>query len=181
MNFAPMRELQTEHLSLRRLRFEDVYDYYERIGSDGEVTKYMLFEPHQDIGESLQSIEKTLERYEEGGCYRWAIALKEEDELIGVMELLRHENIDPAGKECVVVGRSNIVGKPMGMLLLHANGTVTIAHSRTKNLADVTRRADILVVAVGKAGFITGENICIDGGQTKLMIYHNDHGWQYQP
>ena len=68
MNFAPMRELQTEHLTLRRLRFEDVYDYYERIGSDGEVTKYMLFEPHQDIGESLQSIEKTLERYDEGGC-----------------------------------------------------------------------------------------------------------------
>jgi len=77
----------------------------------------------------------------------------------GVMELLRHENIDPAGKECVVVGRSNIVGKPMGMLLLHANGTVTIAHSRTKNLADVTRRADILVVAVGKAGFITGDMV----------------------
>lgn len=77
----------------------------------------------------------------------------------GVMELLRHENIDPAGKECVVVGRSNIVGKPMAMLLLHANGTVTIAHSRTKNLADVTRRADILVVAVGRAEFITGDMV----------------------
>ena len=77
----------------------------------------------------------------------------------GVMELLKHENIDPAGKECVVVGRSNIVGKPMAMLLLHANGTVTIAHSRTKNLADVTRRADILVVAVGKADFITGDMV----------------------
>ena len=77
----------------------------------------------------------------------------------GVMELLKHENIDPAGKECVVVGRSNIVGKPMGMLLLHANGTVTIAHSRTKNLAEVTRRADILVVAVGKANFITGDMV----------------------
>ncbi len=77
----------------------------------------------------------------------------------GVMELLKHESIDPAGKECVVVGRSNIVGKPMAMLLLHANGTVTIAHSRTKNLAEVTRRADILVVAVGKAEFITGDMI----------------------
>ncbi|MBE6561928.1 MAG: bifunctional methylenetetrahydrofolate dehydrogenase/methenyltetrahydrofolate cyclohydrolase FolD [Ruminococcaceae bacterium] len=77
----------------------------------------------------------------------------------GVMELLKHENIDPAGKECVVVGRSNIVGKPMGMLLLHANGTVTICHSRTKNLAEVTRRADILVVAVGRAGFITGDMV----------------------
>ncbi|MBQ8747030.1 MAG: bifunctional methylenetetrahydrofolate dehydrogenase/methenyltetrahydrofolate cyclohydrolase FolD [Clostridia bacterium] len=77
----------------------------------------------------------------------------------GVMELLRHENIDPAGKECVVVGRSNIVGKPMAMLLLHANGTVTIAHSRTKNLAEITRRADILVVAVGRAEFITGDMV----------------------
>ncbi len=77
----------------------------------------------------------------------------------GVMELLRHENIDPAGKECVVVGRSNIVGKPMAMLLLHANGTVTVAHSRTKNLAEVTRRADILVVAVGRAEFITGDMV----------------------
>lgn len=77
----------------------------------------------------------------------------------GVMEMLRHENIDVAGKECVVVGRSNIVGKPMAMLLLHANGTVTICHSRTKNLAEVTRRADILVVAIGKADFITGDMV----------------------
>ncbi len=77
----------------------------------------------------------------------------------GVMELLRHENIDPAGKECVIVGRSNIVGKPMAMLLLHANGTVTVAHSRTQNLAEVTRRADILVVAVGRAEFITGDMV----------------------
>lgn len=77
----------------------------------------------------------------------------------GVMELLRHEGIDPAGKECVVVGRSNIVGKPMAMLLLHANGTVTVCHSRTVNLPEVTRRADILVVAVGKARFITGDMI----------------------
>lgn len=77
----------------------------------------------------------------------------------GVMELLRHENIDPSGKECVVVGRSNIVGKPMAMLLLHANGTVTICHSKTARLADVTRRADILVVAIGRARFITGDMV----------------------
>ncbi len=77
----------------------------------------------------------------------------------GVMEMLRHERIDVAGKECVVVGRSNIVGKPMAMLLLHANGTVTICHSRTKNLAEVTRRADILVVAIGKADFVTGDMV----------------------
>ena len=80
----------------------------------------------------------------------------------GVMEMLSYYNIDVCGKECVVIGRSNIVGKPMGMLLLHKNGTVTIAHSRTKNLSEVTRRADILVAAVGKAKFIT-EDMVKDG------------------
>ncbi len=77
----------------------------------------------------------------------------------GIMKMLAYEGIDPAGKECVVVGRSNIVGKPMAMLLLQANGTVTICHSKTKDLAAVTRRADILVVAIGKADFITGDMI----------------------
>ncbi len=77
----------------------------------------------------------------------------------GVMELLRHEKIEVEGKECVVVGRSNIVGKPMAMLLLHANGTVTICHSRTRDLASHTRRADILVVAVGRARFLTGDMV----------------------
>lgn len=77
----------------------------------------------------------------------------------GVMKMLEYENISVEGKECVVVGRSNIVGKPMAMLLLHANGTVTVCHSRTKNLADVTRRADILVVAIGKANFITADMV----------------------
>lgn len=77
----------------------------------------------------------------------------------GVMVLLEKSGIDVAGKDCVVVGRSNIVGKPQAMLLLHANGTVTICHSKTKNLADVTRRADILVVAIGKANFITGDMV----------------------
>lgn len=77
----------------------------------------------------------------------------------GVMEMLAYYNIDVCGKECVVIGRSNIVGKPMGMLLLHKNGTVTIAHSRTKNLSEVTRRADILVAAVGKAKFVTADMV----------------------
>lgn len=73
----------------------------------------------------------------------------------GVMELIDEYQIDPKGKECVVVGRSNIVGKPMAMLLLHRHGTVTMCHSRTQHLDEVCRRADILVAAVGKAGFIT--------------------------
>ncbi len=77
----------------------------------------------------------------------------------GVMELLRESGIDPSGRTCVIVGRSNIVGKPMAMLLLHANGTVTICHSRTQNLAEVTKTADILVVAIGKADFINGDMV----------------------
>ena len=77
----------------------------------------------------------------------------------GVMELLRRSDITVEGKECVVVGRSNIVGKPMAMLLLQANGTVTVCHSRTRDLGAVCRRADILVVAIGKAKFITADMI----------------------
>ena len=77
----------------------------------------------------------------------------------GVMELIASTGVDISGKECVVVGRSNIVGKPQAMLLLQKNGTVTICHSRTKNLAETTKRADILVVAVGRPNFITGDMI----------------------
>lgn len=77
----------------------------------------------------------------------------------GVMELLRRSGVEIAGKECVVVGRSNIVGKPMAMLLLEANGTVTVCHSRTKDLAQVCRRADILVSAVGRPYFITADMV----------------------
>ena len=77
----------------------------------------------------------------------------------GIMELIKESGIDICGRECVVVGRSNIVGKPMSMLLLHANGTVTVCHSRTKNLAEKTKNADILVAAVGIPNFITGDMI----------------------
>lgn len=77
----------------------------------------------------------------------------------GVMELIKSVGVDPEGKNCVVVGRSNIVGKPMAMLLLHKNATVTICHSKTVNLAEVTKQADILVAAVGRAKFITGDMI----------------------
>ena len=77
----------------------------------------------------------------------------------GVMELIRRSGIEVSGKECVVVGRSNIVGKPMAMLLLQANGTVTVCHSRTKDLAAVCRRADILVCAIGKPKFFTADMV----------------------
>ena len=77
----------------------------------------------------------------------------------GIMELLDFYNVDIEGKECVVLGRSNIVGKPMSQLLLAKNGTVTVCHSRTKSLSEVTKRADILVVAIGKARFVGKEMV----------------------
>lgn len=77
----------------------------------------------------------------------------------GIMELIKESGVEVSGKNCVVVGRSNIVGKPMAMLLMGANGTVTIAHSRTKDLKAVCREADILVVAIGKAKFITADYV----------------------
>lgn len=77
----------------------------------------------------------------------------------GIIEMLKFYNIEISGKECVVIGRSNIVGKPMAMLLLHNSGTVTVCHSKTQNLAEVCRRADILVAAVGKAKFVTADMV----------------------
>ena len=77
----------------------------------------------------------------------------------GVMALLERSGISPAGKRCVVIGRSNIVGKPMAMLLLHANGTVTVCHSRTKDLPAICREADILVVAIGKPDFVGADMV----------------------
>ena len=80
----------------------------------------------------------------------------------GVMALIERSGIDVCGKKCVVIGRSNIVGKPMAMLLLHSHGTVTICHSRTQNLADICKEADILVAAIGKADFV-GANMIKEG------------------
>lgn len=77
----------------------------------------------------------------------------------GIIQLLKRSGISIEGKECVIIGRSNIVGKPMAALLLRENGTVTIAHSRTKNLQEITRRADILIVAIGKRQFITADYV----------------------
>lgn len=77
----------------------------------------------------------------------------------GIIEICKHYNIDLDGKHCVIIGRSDIVGKPMSQLLLHENATVTICHSRTKNLSEITRVADVIISAVGKAGFVTKEMV----------------------
>ncbi|MCR5672359.1 MAG: bifunctional methylenetetrahydrofolate dehydrogenase/methenyltetrahydrofolate cyclohydrolase FolD [Lachnospiraceae bacterium] len=94
----------------------------------------------------------------------------------GIIELLKRSNVSIEGKECVVIGRSNIVGKPMALLLLANNGTVTICHSRTKNLKDVCKRADILVAAVGKPKMITSEYIKEGAVVIDVGIHRMDNG-----
>ena len=94
----------------------------------------------------------------------------------GVMELLREYHIDVAGKDCVVVGRSNIVGKPMALLLLRENGTVNICHSKTADLKEKVRRADILVSAVGKHGVITGDMVKEGAVVIDVAMNHNEEG-----
>lgn len=89
MNYPEIRNIDTVRLILRKLRLEDAQVYYNRLGSSEAVTKYMLWNPHRDLSESEASIRKALRRYEEGKCYRWGIALKTDDSIIGVIELLR--------------------------------------------------------------------------------------------
>jgi methylenetetrahydrofolate dehydrogenase (NADP+)/methenyltetrahydrofolate cyclohydrolase len=94
----------------------------------------------------------------------------------GVIQLLKRSGIEISGKECVVVGRSNIVGKPMAMLLLRENGTVTVAHSRTTDLREVTKRADILVVAIGKPKFIDATYVKDGAVVIDVGIHRNEDG-----
>ncbi len=94
----------------------------------------------------------------------------------GVIQLLKRSGVDIEGKECVVVGRSNIVGKPMGVLLLRENGTVTIAHSRTKDLKSICKRADILVVAVGRPKMITADYVKEGAVVIDVGIHRMDNG-----
>lgn len=93
----------------------------------------------------------------------------------GIIELLKRTDIEIAGKECVVIGRSNIVGKPMSLLLLRENGTVTIAHSKTKDLKEVCKRADILVVAVGRPKMVTDEYVKDGAVVIDVGIHRNEN------
>lgn len=93
----------------------------------------------------------------------------------GIIQLLKRSGIDIAGKECVVIGRSNIVGKPMALLLLRENGTVTVTHSRTRDLKEVTRRADILVVAIGKPKMITADYVKEGAVVIDVGIHRNEN------
>lgn len=97
MRYAEFRTLETPRLILRDIRMEDIQEYYERLFGDGDVCRYLLFDPHQDIGESYESIQNILEQYETGKFYRWGIAEKEDGSLIGVIGLVR---INEEKNEC---------------------------------------------------------------------------------
>ncbi len=94
----------------------------------------------------------------------------------GIIQLLKRSGIEIAGKECVIIGRSNIVGKPMSMLLLRENGTVTVTHSKTKDLKSVAKKADILIVAIGKPKMINHEYIKDGAAVIDVGIHRNDDG-----
>ncbi len=94
----------------------------------------------------------------------------------GVMEMLKAYDINPAGKRCVVLGRSNIVGKPMALLLLHAHGTVTVCHSKTPNMAELAAEADILVSAVGKTGLVTADMVKEGAAVIDVAMNRNEAG-----
>ncbi len=94
----------------------------------------------------------------------------------GIIELLKRSDVDIEGKECVIIGRSNIVGKPMALLMLRENATVTICHSRTKNLKEVAKRADILIVAIGKPEFVTSEYVKEGAVVIDVGIHRRDNG-----
>lgn len=93
----------------------------------------------------------------------------------GIIQLLKRSGVEIAGKECVVIGRSNIVGKPMALLLLRENGTVTVAHSKTRDLREVTKRADILVAAVGKPKMITADYVKPGAVVIDVGIHRNEN------
>lgn len=104
MRYVTFHALETARLRLRDIRMEDVCEYYERLFGDADVSRYMLFDPHQDISESMASIEKVLARYETGRCYRWGITLKGEDSLIGIIELLRFSEEDSSCSFAYMLG-----------------------------------------------------------------------------
>ena len=106
MRYSEFHSIETDRLLLRELRMEDVYEYYEILFGDSDVSRYMLFEPHQDIAESLVSLERKLARYEQGGYYCWGVTRKEEDSLIGLVELLRFDESSSTCSFVYMLGRN---------------------------------------------------------------------------
>lgn len=156
----------TEYHLNTNVQQEDLLGLIHKLNADEETTAILLQSPvpyHLDILEAFKAISpaKDVDGFNPLNVGKLAIGQKAFAPCtpLGIMRLLSEYNINVEGKNCVVVGRSNIVGRPMAQLLLNANGTVTVCHSKTKNLAEITKNADILVVAIGKPGYITADMI----------------------
>lgn len=145
---------------------EELLELIDRLNKDEKVNGILVQLPlpkHIDEEKVIQAItpEKDVDGFHPETVGRMCIGTKGflPCTPAGIIQLLKRSGIEIEGKECVVIGRSNIVGKPMAMLLLRENGTVTITHSRTKDLKEVTRRADILIAAIGKPHFVTADYV----------------------
>ena len=119
MRYAEFHPIETERLLLRQLQMEDVYEYYERLFGDADVSRYMLIEPHQDISESLESLQRKLSRYQEGRYYCWGVTEKDEEGLIGLVELLRFNEADSSCSFVYMLG-CNYWSRGYGTELLKA-------------------------------------------------------------
>lgn len=156
----------TEYHLDSNIEQSDLIDLIKKLNDDKAVNGILLQSPvpyHLNIIEAFETIapEKDVDGFNPINVGRLAQGQDcfAASTPAGVMKLLDAYNIDISGKNCVVVGRSNIVGRPMAQLLLNANGTVTICHSKTKNLGEITKLADILVVAIGNPKYITADMV----------------------
>ena len=156
----------TEYTFKSSITQEELINEIKKLNEDDEVTGILIESPipnHLNILEAFDTISPAKDVDGLNSLNLGELAAGHPKYIpatpLGIMKLLEEYKINVEGKRCVVVGRSNLVGRPMALLLLNANGTVTVCHSRTKNLADITKEADILVVAIGKPRFITADMV----------------------
>lgn len=156
----------TEYHLDENIQQEDLLGLIHRLNADEDTTAILLQSPipyHLNILEAFKAIDpdKDVDGFNPINVGKLALgqATFAPCTPLGVMKLLEEYDIDVEGKHCVVIGRSNIVGRPMAQLMINANATVTVCHSKTKNLAEITKTADIVIVAIGKPKYITADMI----------------------
>lgn len=155
-----------EHLLNENITMEELLGLIDSLNARKDITGILLQSPipkHLDIDEAFKRIapEKDIDGFNPVSIGKLCL---NQDTFIsctpfGIMKLFEEYNIDLKGKDAVIIGRSNIVGKPMALCLLNNDATITICHSKTKNIAEITKKADILVAAVGKKDFVTADMV----------------------
>ena len=178
-----------EYIGIRSLSYElpeetteqELVNLIEKLNGDVNVHGILVQLPlpshiHEEVVTQAISPEKDVDGFHEVNIGRLCIGEQSFEccTPAGIIQLLKRSGIEITGKECVGIGRSNIVGKPTALLLLRENGTVTITHSRTKNLKEITKRADIVIVAIGKPKFITKEYLKQGAVVIDVGIHRNE-------